>query len=231
MPHDDTAKKEEEFEYDDLGDEYAPFGSSCEHSLELISKLELVSKEENKKLNMHLIKKAIVFAKKWHAGQMRKTGDLPFYSHPLKVAEMVGERYPKTDVIIGAILHDVIEDSKCSIELIEGKFNKRIAQLVDRLTRKRIKGKIKTKMQFEEVIEKLKKVEDNEALFIKEMDRLHNLQTIKGLSQEKQKKVAVETSNCMVKEVSIIADKLNIYGKVNLENKLLKYCKNILSNK
>jgi len=97
-----------------------------------MNKLNEFSKEKNVKLNMKLIDKAITFPKKWHGTQMRKTGDYPFYSHPLKVSEMVAERYTKTDVVIGAILHDTVEDSKCTIELIEEKFNQRIAEMVDR---------------------------------------------------------------------------------------------------
>jgi (p)ppGpp synthase/HD superfamily hydrolase len=58
------------------------------------------NKEKNVKLNMKLIEKAIIFVKKWHGTQMRKTGDHPFYWHTLKVAEMVVEKYTKTDVVI-----------------------------------------------------------------------------------------------------------------------------------
>ena len=63
-----------------------------------MNKLVEFSKEENTKLNIKLIEKAVTFAKKWHGTQMRKTGDHPFYLHPLKVAEMVAERYCKTDM-------------------------------------------------------------------------------------------------------------------------------------
>ena len=99
-----------------------------------MNKLDELSQEKNVKLNMKLIEKAVTFAKKWHDGQMRKTGDLPFYSHPFKVAEMVAEYYCKTDVIVASILHDVVEDSECTVQLVEKKFNVRIAEIVDRVT-------------------------------------------------------------------------------------------------
>jgi len=180
---------------------------------------------------MKLIEKAIIFAKKWHAGQMRKTGDHPFYWHPLKVAEMVAEKYTKTDVVIGAILHDTVEDSKCTVELIEEKFNARIAQLVDRLTKKRFENGKYIKLSFEENINRLQKLGDNEALFIKQMDRQHNLETIEGLNPHKQQKMAHETNNCFIKLIAIIGDKLNIHGKMRLENKMFKSCNDILKKK
>ncbi|WP_336886394.1 MFS transporter [Candidatus Bandiella numerosa] len=65
FPHEDTAMREEEYEYENLGDEYEPYKSKCEYSEALLNKLEIISKEENRKLNMKLIEKAIIFAKKW----------------------------------------------------------------------------------------------------------------------------------------------------------------------
>ena len=117
--------------------------------------MENISKQEDKKLNMKLIEKAVIFAKKWHGTKMRKTGDHPSYFHPLAVAGMVAEYYCKTDVIVAAILHDVVEDSGCDIELIKNEFNTRIAQIVDRLTKKRIEDGKKVILSFEQTIKKL----------------------------------------------------------------------------
>ena len=230
-PHKDTAINEEDYDYEDLGDEYEPFKNKCEYSTNLMNKLDEFSKEKNVKLNIKLIEKAVTFTKKWHDGQMRKTGYHPFYWHPFKVAEMVAERYCKTDMVIGAILHDTVEDSKCTIELIEEKFNTRIAQLVDRLTKKRFENGKHIKLSFEENINRLQKLGDNEALFIKQMDRQHNLETIEGLNPHKQQKMAHETNNYFIKLIAIIGDKLNIHGKMRLENKMFKSCNDILKKK
>ena len=222
LPHEDTAIGEEDFNYDDLEDEYSQFKNKCVHSVQLLDKLDSLSKEYNRKINIKLIEKAIVFAKKWHDGQMRKTGDKPFYSHPIAVAGMVAEKYLKTDVIVASILHDVVEDSECNAELIEEKFNKRIAQIVDRLTRNRLVNGKYIKLNLEKTLNKLRELNDNEALFIKQMDRLHNLQTIKGLKPEKQKKMVRETNNLFIRLVSIIGDKIGIHGQLHLENKMFK---------
>ena len=230
LPHDDTAIKEEDYEYD-LGDDYNPFKGDCQYKLELLDKLKIISKQEDKKLNMKLIEKAVIFAKKWHGTKMRKTGDHPSYFHPLAVAGMVAEYYCKTDVIVAAILHDVVEDSGCDIELIKNEFNTRIAQIVDRLTKKRIEDGKKVILSFEQTIKKLQALNDYEALFIKKMDRKHNLETIEGLSPEKQKKMAEETNNIFIRLISIIGDKLGIHDKLRLENNIFQLCYRILKRK
>ncbi len=230
FPHDDTAIKEDDYEYN-LGDDYVPFKGSCEYRLELLDKIKMISKQEDKKLNIKLIEKAIVFAKKWHGIKMRKTGDHPFYFHPLAVAAMVAEYYCKTDVIVASILHDVVEDSDCDIELIKKEFNTRIAQIVDRLTKKRIEDGKNIILSFEQIIKKLQALNDYEALFIKKMDRKHNLETIEGLSPEKQKKMAEETNNIFMRLISIIGDKLGIHGKLRLENNIFQLCYRTLKRK
>jgi len=230
-PHEDNAINEDDYDYENLRDEYEPFTNKCEYSTNLMNKLDEFSKKANTKLNIKLIEKAVTFAKKWHGTQMRKTGDHPFYWHPLKVAEMVAERYCKTDMAIAVILHDTVEDSECTVELIEKKFNKRIAQLVNRLTNKRFEDGENITLSLEQTLEKLVKLDDNEALFIKQMDRQHNLETIEGLKPHKQQKMAKETNSYFVRLIAIIGDKLNIYGKMRLENKMFKSCNDIMKKK
>ena len=230
FPHEDTAMREEDYEYE-MEDEYKSFINRCEYSEALLSRLEIICREQNRKLNMKLIVKAVIFAKKWHGAQMRKTGDHPFYFHPLKVAEMVAEHYCKTDVIVASILHDVVEDSECTVEIIEKEFNARIAEMVDRLTNKRFENGKHIKLTFEEILGKLQSVGDIEALFIKQMDREHNLETIEGLKPEKQRKMAEESNNHFIKLLAIIGDKLGIHGKVHLENKMFNYSGSVLKKK
>jgi len=230
-PHEDTAVNEEDYNSDDLEDKYEPFTNKCEYSTNLMNKLDEFSKEKNVKLNMALIAKAITFAKKWHDGQMRKTGDHPFYWHPLKVAEMVAEHYCKTDMIVAAILHDVVEDSECTVELVKEKFSTRIAEMVDGVTKVRFENGKHVKLTLEQTLEKLIKIGDHEALFIKQMDRSHNLQTIEGLKPHKQQKMAEETSNTFIKLIAIIGDKLNIHGKMHLEDKMFKCCEGIIKKR
>ncbi|MFQ3307573.1 MAG: hypothetical protein ACI8ZF_000829 [Candidatus Midichloriaceae bacterium] len=128
-----TYAKEQEYNYE-LGDEYEPFGTDCKYSQVLIQKIENLNHKGNNKVDINLVKKAIIFAKKWHGDQMRKTGEDPFYSHPLAVAGMIADYYFKTNIIVAAILHDVVEDTECSVETIKDAFNERISEMVDKLT-------------------------------------------------------------------------------------------------
>ena len=229
-PHKDTALNEGDFSYE-LDEEYKQYSNKCVYSTDLLSKLEVISKEDNVKLNMKLIEKAIIYAKKWHEEQMRKTGDHPFYFHPLTVAEMVAEHYPKSDVIIAAILHDVVEDSECTVEIVEKEFNQRIAEMVDRLTKIRFEDGKRVKLTLEQTLEKLIKLGDHEALFIKQMDRQHNLETIEGLKPYKQQKMAKETNSHFIKWIAVIGDKLGIKSRLLLEDKMYNMDEKILKNK
>ena len=87
------------------------------------------------------------------------------------------------------------------------------------------------KLTLKQTLENLIKIDDHEAMFLKQMDRQHNLETIEGLKLHKQQKMAKETNSYFIKLVVIIGDKLNIHGKMRLENKMFKCCNEILKKK
>ena len=211
-------------------EEYEAYNINCKYAQELLIIIQNKAAQEDKKIDLKLIEKAIIYAKKWHDGEFRNNGD-PFYSHPFAVAGIVVEYYLKTDVIVGAILQEVVEDSDCTIELIEKEFNSRIAQIVDRLTKIRFENGRKVKLTLQETINKLHAANDFEALLIKQIDRLHNLHTISKKSADKQIETALETQHSLIMIVGYIFDRLNITNTLNLENKLFQYCRNILLKK
>ncbi len=161
--------------------------TSCKYSVRLTEKLKLL--DTKNVLDFELIHKAIYYAKQYHGNQKRKSGE-PYYSHPLEVAYMISEYNLKTDVIAASILHDTVEDTEVTVEMIQDTFGQRIAQMVDRLTRDRPDG---TKLTVEQVINSAYYLKDKEVLLIKLFDRLHNIQTIGGMSIEKTKKIISET--------------------------------------
>ncbi|MBU6184803.1 MAG: HD domain-containing protein, partial [Rickettsiales bacterium] len=183
----------------------------CKYSIRLIAKLK--SLDTTNVLDFNLINKAIYFAKKYHEGQLRKSGE-PFYSHPLEVAYMVSDYNLKTDVIVASILHDIIEDTEVTVEMIEGTFRQRIAEMVDMLTRDRPDG---TKLTIEEVINNAYKKADKEVLLIKLIDRLHNIQTIGSLSAKKIEKTITETL------ANFIASSIYL-GLLEIESQLTESC-------
>mgnify|MGYP000381948005 FL=1 len=183
----------------------------CQYSSRLIEKLE--SLDTKKTLDFDLINKAIYWAKKYHGDQKRKSGEA-YYTHPLEVAYMISEHKLKTDVIVASILHDIIEDTEVTLEMIEGTFGQRIAEMVDMLTRDRPDG---TKLTIEEVINNAYKKADKEVLLIKLIDRLHNIQTIGSLSAKKIEKTITETL------ANFIASSMYL-GLLEIEQQLTESC-------
>jgi (p)ppGpp synthase/HD superfamily hydrolase len=193
------------------------YSTSCKYSIRLIGKLKLL--DTNGVLDFGLINKAIYFAKKYHDGQLRKSGE-PFYSHPLEVAYMISDYNLKTDVIAASILHDVVEDTEVTINMILETFGQRVAEMVNRLTRDRPDG---TKLSVKEIIRMAYKNGDKEVLLIKIFDRLHNLQNIHFLTADKQIKVAKETLNTVLLAATYLED-INIEFIIgNIVNKILDY--------
>ena len=87
------------------------YSESCLHTIRLIEKLK--SLDIQNFLDFELINKAIYFAKEYHTGQFRKSGE-PFYTHPLEVAYIVSDYNLKTEVIVTSILHDILEDTEAT---------------------------------------------------------------------------------------------------------------------
>jgi len=177
------------------------YSEPCKYSIRLIAKLK--SLDTKNVLDFNLINKAIYWAKKYHGNQKRKSGE-PYYTHPLEVAYMISDHKLKTDVIVASILHDIIEDTEVTVEMIQGTFGERIAEMVDSLTRDRPDG---TKLSVEEILNNAYHLRDKEVLLIKLFDRLHNIQTIKSQSPEKQEKICIETIKHMLLTCFYIEDK------------------------
>jgi len=159
----------------------------CQYSIRLIDRLK--SLDSKNVLDFELINKAIYWAKKYHGEQKRKSGEA-YYSHPLEVAYMISDYKLKTDVIVASILHDIIEDTEVTAGMILDNFGWRITEMVDMLTRDRPDG---NKLSVEEIITKAYQKQDEEVLLIKLFDRLHNLKTLNAITEERKKKIALET--------------------------------------
>jgi (p)ppGpp synthase/HD superfamily hydrolase len=186
-------------------------------------------------LDFELINKAIYWAKKYHGEQKRKSGE-PYYSHPLDVAYIFAEylasggdkRYYTTDLIFTTILHDTIEYTLLTKDMIEQGFNQSIANYVDDLTR------IKTDKKFTagETLELIYPQNKKGVLYIKICDRLHNLRTIAFVSEIKRNKIIDET----IKYFIPLCTFLGLYDikkeliTINCYHKLLQTPKDLVSN-
>jgi (p)ppGpp synthase/HD superfamily hydrolase len=184
----------------------------CKYSIRLIEKLK--SSDTKNILNFDLINKAIYWAKKYHGNQKRKSGE-PYYTHPLEVAYMISDHKLKTDVIVASILHDIIEDTEVTVEMIEGTFGQRIAEMVDMLTRDRPDG---SKLSVQDVLNKAYQLKDKEVLIIKLFDRLHNIRTLDYMSEVKIERTLSETIHQFIIPAVY-------YGYYEIEKELWKiYC-------
>jgi (p)ppGpp synthase/HD superfamily hydrolase len=80
------------------------------------------------------IERAIAFATGAHAGQVRKYTGEPYITHPIAVAKIVATVEHTEAMLIAAILHDTVEDTPVTIELVEEQFGAEVAELVGWLT-------------------------------------------------------------------------------------------------
>jgi guanosine-3',5'-bis(diphosphate) 3'-pyrophosphohydrolase len=156
----------------------------------LLRKAKPVLKEGDAKR----IKKAFTLALEAHKDMRRKSGE-PFIFHPLTVAEICVEEIGLgTTSIISALIHDVVEDTDIELAEIERIFGKKIARIVDGLTKIRGAFEYGSSAQAENFRKMLFTLsEDVRVILIKLADRLHNMRTLDSMPRNKQLKVANET--------------------------------------
>lgn len=70
----------------------------------------------------------------WHSGQVRKYTGEPYYLHPVEVMEIVKTVSHNEAMLCAALLHDVVEDTECTIIMISNTLGDDVAELVEMLT-------------------------------------------------------------------------------------------------
>jgi len=155
--------------------------------------------ESYNQAEVEYISKTYDFAEKAHCGQYRQSGDA-YITHPLNVAYILAEMHADRDTICAALLHDILEDTNITKDLLEEKFNPTIANLVDGVTKlSKMNFTSKEEMQFantRKIITGI--IEDVRIIIIKLADRLHNMRTLEFKSGFKQKENALETMEIFV---------------------------------
>jgi len=161
------------------------------NSTDLINKVKVY----NKFLNHERLDKAYNFAVKAHHNQKRASGD-PYSVHPIEVANILTDLKLDSATITTGLLHDTIEDTFATYETIKNEFGDEVADLVEGVTKISV---------FENTADANSKVEnfrklilatskDIRVLLVKIADRLHNMRTIKAISnEEKRQRIAQET--------------------------------------
>jgi GTP pyrophosphokinase len=169
-----------------------------------------------------LIRKAFDLAVDAHKDQRRKSGEAYIF-HPIAVAKIVASEIGLgATSIAAALMHDVVEDTDITVEDIERMFNKKVAQLVEGLTKiSQVKKDLNVSMQAENFRKMLLTLNDDvRVILIKLADRLHNMQTMGSMPEYKQVKIASETLYIYAP----LAHRLGLYNiKTQLEDLGLKY--------
>lgn len=178
--------------------------------------------QSNHRKKVGIIEKAYRFAKEAHSGVRRRSGE-PYILHPIAVARIViSELGLGSTSICAALLHDVVEDTEFTRDDIESAFGKKIADIVEGLTK--ISGGIfgdKASIQAENFRKLLLSMStDIRVVLIKMADRLHNMRTLGSMRPEKQYKIAGETLYIYAP----LAHRLGLFKiKTELEDLAFKY--------
>ena len=151
--------------------------------------------------NKYGIKRAYEFAEKKHAGQTRGSGE-PYIKHPLRVARLAAEWGSESDVIMAALLHDVVEDCGVPLSEIRELFGSNVEKIVDAVTAlsdKEFANHTLTKAQKDLLSDaKLQSRMNSEALLVKIADRIDNLNTLSGVKPEKRVPKAEHTKEIII---------------------------------
>ncbi len=147
-----------------------------------------------KQYDLDKILAAYELAESYHHDQTRESGE-PYITHPLAVAYILLELGMDTDTICAALLHDVVEDTDCTLDILRKKFGNDVSMLVNGVTKL---GKVEDFTKEEQTAENIRKIllamsEDIRVIIIKLADRLHNMRTLKYCRFDKRVRIASET--------------------------------------
>jgi GTP pyrophosphokinase len=147
------------------------------------------------------IEEAYELALAAHGTQVRKSGQ-PYIVHPINVAYILAQQNASPEGIIAGLLHDVVEDTEVSSEMVAAQFGDDVAKLVDGVTKldqlansKKLSRSEASNENYQKLI--LAMVKDVRVVLVKLADRLHNMRTIQYLSVDKQVQIAQETMDIL----------------------------------
>ena len=171
--------------------------------------------------DLALLRRAYIFSAMEHRGQLRSSGE-PYLIHPLEVAHILAGMNLDVPSVATGLLHDVVEDTLTTIEVIEEYFGREIAHMVEGVTKI---SKMQYSTEEEQQADNFRKmvlamVDDLRVILVKLADRLHNMRTLEYLPAEDQVRIARETMEIYAP----IANRLGM-GKIKaeLEDLSLRY--------
>jgi len=133
---------------------------------------------------MSIVSQALVFATQYHQHQHRKGTKIPYMTHLLNVCKLVAEYNCSDEVLAGALLHDIVEDTEITIEEVEVQFGKLVADIVrgatelEKLEKKASEKESSWQDRKEHTIHFLAHEATTEQLLVSAADKLDNLRSI-----------------------------------------------------
>ncbi|WP_100623271.1 bifunctional GTP diphosphokinase/guanosine-3',5'-bis pyrophosphate 3'-pyrophosphohydrolase [Candidatus Coxiella mudrowiae] len=189
-------------------------------------KLDYLSDEQ-----IDSIHRAYLMAQKAHGGQKRRTGE-PYISHPVAVACILAEMKMDYQIIMAALLHDVIEDTPIEKKTIAEGFGEEVAELVDgvsKLTQIEFVSRAEAQAEnFRKMV--LAMARDIRVIIVKLADRLHNMRTLGSLHSQKRRRIARETLGIFapiakrlgIRELSVELEELGFAALYPMRYRVLK---------
>ncbi len=168
-----------------------------------------------------MIRKAFEVAVESHQDMRRKSGE-PYIYHPIAVAHIAADEIGLGPTSIAcALLHDVVEDTDITLDDIERDFGKKVAKIIDGLTKISSVFDTNSSLQAENFRKMLLTLADDvRVILIKLADRLHNMRTMEFMPRDKQLKLSSET----IYLYAPLAHRLGLYAiKSELEDLSMKY--------
>jgi guanosine-3',5'-bis(diphosphate) 3'-pyrophosphohydrolase len=162
--------------------------------VQLYNELEAKIREYRPKEDFTALHKAFDFARRYHEGQSRDSGE-PYMVHPIMVAHILADMRMDLVAMVTGLLHDVVEDTSVTVEQVRKEFGEEVARCVDGLTKL---GKLDFFSAEDRQAESFRKmllamVEDIRVIMVKLADRMHNMRTLGYLSPERRERIARET--------------------------------------
>jgi GTP pyrophosphokinase len=163
-----------------------------------------------------LLRHSFEFADNAHRGQKRSSGE-PYITHLIGVSDIIADLRLDMGSLCAGLLHDVVEDTKTTLDTLKREFTEEVAFLVDGVTKL---SKLRFNTSEERQAETIRKMivamsRDVRVVLVKLADRLHNMRTLDYLDNNKQRRIAQET-------MDIYAPLANRFGinwvKVELED-------------
>jgi GTP pyrophosphokinase len=144
--------------------------------------------------DLSALEKAFRFARQWHEGQMRDSGE-PYMAHPVRVARILAEMRMDLVAMQTGLLHDVVEDTSVTVEQVRKEFGEEVARCVDGVTKLTKLDFFSAEDRQAESVRKmlLAMVEDIRVIMVKLADRIHNMRTLGYLNAERRQRIARET--------------------------------------